>query len=49
MSNTQVTTMNKVADKVEVNSDMLHSGMENKIKTELSGTNIVTKKERRFT
>jgi hypothetical protein len=48
MSNTQITTMNKVADKVKVNSDMLHSGMENMIGIELSGTNIITKKKRRF-
>jgi hypothetical protein len=49
MSNTQVTTLNKVVDKVKVNSYMLHSGMNNMIETELSGTNIITKKKRRFT
>jgi hypothetical protein len=42
MSNMQLATMNKVADKVKVNSDVLHSGMKNRIEAKLSSTNIIT-------
>jgi len=35
--------MNKVIDKMEINNDMFHLGMHNRIETKLSGINVITK------
>ena len=43
MSNCKCSALNLIADKVVVNSYVFHSGMEDRIGTEKSGSDIVTK------